>query len=108
VASEYVQVETTLDDRQRAAGIVVEVLHERLAACGQIRGPVDSAYWWRRAIEEAQEWTCVFKTRADLVPKLTAFIRERHPYELPEIIVIAITPALPEYGDWIRNETERR
>lgn len=105
MASDYVQVETTLDDKERAYRIVLDVLHERLAACGQVRGPVDSAYWWHGSIEKAQEWTCVFKTRADLVPRLADFIRERHSYELPEIVVIEITPTAPAYGDWIQDET---
>jgi periplasmic divalent cation tolerance protein len=32
-------------------------------------------------------------------------IRARHPYELPEIIVIPIHHALPAYAAWIHTET---
>jgi heme A synthase len=43
------------------------------------------------------------KTRADLADELCTFIRSRHPYEVPEIIVTPITGGLPEYLQWIAD-----
>lgn len=103
---EFVQLQTTLDDRERAGELVREAVGERLAACGQILGPMESTYWWKGAIETEEEWLCVFKTTHALVPRLGEFILERHPYEVPEIVIIAIDGTSRTYGDWIREETE--
>jgi len=104
-ADRFVQVQTTLDSRDRAAELVREVLDARLAACGQIVGPVESAYWWGGVVETAVEWLCLFKTRAELGERLERFLAERHPYEVPEIVVLPIERASEAYGDWIDRET---
>lgn len=48
------------------------------------------------------------KTRAGLYARIEEVIRERHPYELPEIIAVPITHGLPAYVDWINTETGAR
>jgi periplasmic divalent cation tolerance protein len=103
---EFVQLTTTLDDPEKAGELVREAVGERLAACGQIVGPIESTYWWRGAIETEEEWLCVFKTTRDLAQRLGEFILERHPYEVPEITITAIDGTSRAYGDWIREETE--
>jgi periplasmic divalent cation tolerance protein len=102
----FVELRTTLDDRRRAGEIVRAVLEARLAACGQIVGPIESTYWWKRAIEAAQEWSLVFRTTAMLAPKLRDFIIERHPYEVPEVVIFEIAETSDEYGEWISHETK--
>ena len=37
----------------------------RLAACGQVAGPVASTYWWNDELERAEEWFVFFKLPAD-------------------------------------------
>jgi periplasmic divalent cation tolerance protein len=105
LAREFVLVQTTLDDRDVAAQLVREAVNERLAACGQITGPVESTYWWRGAIEVEEEWLCVFKTTRTLAQRLGEFLLARHPYEVPEIVIIAIDGTSRDYGEWIREET---
>ena len=68
-------------------------------------GPVTSVYRWKGRVEETEEWPCLLKTRADLAERLAAFLRERHPYEVPEIVVLPIERATEAYGDWIDDET---
>lgn len=103
---EFVQLETTLDDREAAGELVREAVGERLAACGRIVGPVESTYWWKGSVEVEEEWLCVFTTTRALAPRLGEFILERHPYEVPEIVIVAIDGTSREYGEWIREETE--
>jgi periplasmic divalent cation tolerance protein len=102
----FVELRTTLDDRRRAGELVRAVLEARLAACGQIVGPIESTYWWKRSVEVSQEWALVFKTTASLAPELRDFIIERHPYEVPEVVVFEIAETSDEYGEWIRRETK--
>jgi periplasmic divalent cation tolerance protein len=103
---EFVQLQTTLDDRSLAEELIRGALERRLAACGQLVGPVDSTYWWNGEIEEAEEWLCLFKTTRALADSLISWISERHPYEVPEIVVVPLARVSQAYGEWIRDETE--
>lgn len=105
VPHEFVQVQTTLDDRKDAENLIREVVERRLAACGQLVGPVESVYWWEDSIEETQEWLCVFKTVAGLAEDLEEFIIAAHPYDVPEVVVLPIVGLSESYGEWIENET---
>jgi periplasmic divalent cation tolerance protein len=82
-----------------------DLLAARLAACIQIGAAVESLYHWRGEIETANEIPVAIKTRAALYPRVEAAIRQRHPYELPEIVAVPITDGLPGYVDWIAAET---
>jgi periplasmic divalent cation tolerance protein len=103
---EFVQLQTTLDDRTLAEELIRDAVERRLAACGQLMGPVSSTYWWNGAVEEASEWLCVFKTTRALAPSLEAWIIERHPYEVPEVVTVDIARVSQQYGEWIDAETE--
>jgi periplasmic divalent cation tolerance protein len=96
---------TALPERAGAEALVRELLAARLAACVQIGAMVQSLYHWRGQIETADEIPIAIKTRAELYPRVEEAIRQRHPYELPEIVAVPITCGLPAYLDWIAAET---
>ncbi|HXJ66517.1 MAG TPA: divalent-cation tolerance protein CutA [Actinomycetota bacterium] len=100
-----VQVVVAVDTEENALRIAEALVDERLAACVQVGGPVTSRYRWDGRIETAREFRLVAKSRGDAVPALTERVRELHPYDLPEIIVVPITGGLAGYLDWIRTET---
>ena len=66
---------------------------------------LSSIYRWRSKIEEAEEYGVFFKTQKHLYDKVEAYIKENHPYEVPEIIAWPIQRGLPVYLDWIKEET---
>ena len=88
----------TIDEAKRIAHILVEA---RLAACVQIIGPITSIYRWEGAVEEAAEYLCVVKTRADRYHQLEAAIREHHSYDVPEIIAVPVVEGSEPYLDWL-------
>ena len=99
-------VSTTFNDRAQAEKLLAILLQERLVACGQISGPVTSSYWWQGSITTATEYVLSVKTimaRYDLVEST---IQLNHPYEVPEIIAVAITHISDDYQDWILQELE--
>ena len=98
-----VQLTTTLPDRAAADLIAARVVEERLAACAQIAGPIASTYRWQGAVETASEWFCHLKTTADRADALRRRLRELHPYEVPEIIVLPIVDGDPDYLRWIEQ-----
>lgn len=102
--TEYLQVITTTDSRASAERIATELVQRRLAGCVQIVGPIWSAYRWKGAVESAEEWQCVAKTRGDLYGKVEQEIRSLHPYEEPEILATAISQGSESYLRWLQSE----
>jgi periplasmic divalent cation tolerance protein len=85
--------------------MIRRAVEHRLAACGQLLGPVSSTYWWKGRIESADEWLCVFKTTANRAEALEQWIIETHPYEVPEVVTIELNAVSKAYGEWIEDET---
>jgi periplasmic divalent cation tolerance protein len=46
------------------------------------------------------------KTRATLVPELTALVKAKHSYDLPETIAAPIVGGSQAYLQWIKNSTK--
>jgi len=95
---------TTTDDVDVAEAIAHDAVDRRLAGCVQIVGPITSVYRWQEKIETAKEFRCELKTTSQHVPKLEALIRELHAYETPEIIVVPVTHASTDYGQWLSDQ----
>jgi periplasmic divalent cation tolerance protein len=69
--------------------------------------PIASSYWWKDELCHESEFLLLVKTVASLSEKVCTLIHQLHPYELPEICTLPITAGLPEYLQWIRDETQR-
>jgi periplasmic divalent cation tolerance protein len=104
-ASDYLQVQTTTDSRAEAMELAAGAVRARLAACGQVAGPVASTYWWNDEIERAEEWFVFFKLPADRYADLAAFIAEHHSYDEPEIVATPLVAGSPTFLSWIVEET---
>jgi len=76
----------------------------RLAACVQIQR-VRSVYAWQGETRREPEWLLMAKTRAGRFAELEAFIRERHGYEVPEIVQVPITAGSAAYLRWLGEAT---
>ncbi|MEV4202433.1 divalent-cation tolerance protein CutA [Micromonospora globbae] len=98
-------VTTVVDARAVADGLAAAAVGDRLAACAQVGGQVDSTYWWRSAVETSTEWSVQFKTAPDRVAALVDQIRARHPYEVPEILVTRVECGDPAYAAWVHEQT---
>ena len=103
--TDAIQVVPTLPKREDAEKIASALVERRLAACGQVMGPIHSTYRWKGKVESAEEWLCVFKTRRALYPRLESAIREMHPYEVPEILALLVAAGSADYLKWIEEET---
>lgn len=95
----------TAANRDEALKLARTVVSERLAACANLLGPITSVYWWDGKLNEDEEVALVLKTRADLVEKLTARIRELHSYECPCVVALPIEGGNPAFLEWINTET---
>ncbi len=79
---------TTLGADADAASIARTLIDERLAACVNILPLMTSVYRWQGKVEQDREQQIVIKTASDRVTALQARLRQLHPYELPEFLVI--------------------
>jgi periplasmic divalent cation tolerance protein len=79
------------------------LVEERLAACVNILPSMVSIYRWKGAVEEDHEHQMVIKTTADRVPALEARLRQLHPYELPEFLVLDVAGGGAAYLTWVRD-----
>jgi len=78
-------------------------VEEKLAACVQITGPIESTYRWKGNVENASEFLCLIKTREDFFLKVESAIKNMHPYEVPEIIAVPIIKGSKEYLQWLEE-----
>ena len=101
----FVQVQFAIDDPDRADAIVGMLLDARLVACGQRLGPIVSTYRWRGALERADEWLVLLKTRADLADRVVDAVVGAHPYDTPEVATLGISGGSPGYLAWIAEST---
>jgi periplasmic divalent cation tolerance protein len=103
--TDIIQLTTTVDSKAQAIKIAQTIVSERLAACAQIQGPVESIYWWQGKLDNATEWYCHFKTTKLLVEQLRTRVVKLHPYDIPEVIVVPIVDGHPPYENWVASET---
>lgn len=96
---------TAVDAEAAAEAMAGALVSERLVACVQILGPVQSIYRWEGDIRRTREWLIVAKTTDTRLAELTARIRALHQYQVPEIVALPITAGDPAYLGWIERET---
>src|SRR6202042_1540395 len=101
----YLQVQTTTDSRAEAIELAHDAVAARLAAVGQVAGPIASTYWWEDGLERAEEWLGILKLPADRYQQLADFLAERHSYDEPEIVATPIVAGSPAYLNWMDEET---
>jgi periplasmic divalent cation tolerance protein len=104
-SGDYLQVQTTTDSRAEAMELAKAAVESRIAACGQVAGPVASTYWWNDEIERAEEWIVFFKLPADRYEALADFLAERHSYDEPEIVATPIVAGSQSFLSWLTDET---
>lgn len=100
----YLVVLTTVPNRKDALSLSEKILRQRLAACVQISGPVQSLYRWKGKNEKSRELQLWIKTKASAYKKLENFIRKNHAYEVPEIIALPVKNGSRDYLSWIGAE----
>jgi periplasmic divalent cation tolerance protein len=87
-----------------AEQIARALIDERLAACVNIHAPMVSIYRWKGTVERDSERQLVIKTTRDALNTLEKRLRELHPYELPEFIVVAASGGSEKYLEWVTQE----
>ena len=88
-------------NKSEAKKIGKVLLQGKLAACVNIFDKMNSMYWWKGKIEEANETVLIAKTTKILFPKLLKRVKSVHSYEVPCILQISVTNGNKEYVNWL-------
>ena len=97
----------TTASAEEGARIGRTLVGERLAACVNVVGPIQSIYRWRDAVEEATEHLLVIKARAVDLAALDVRLRALHSYDVPEVLALPVVGGSAAYLAWLDEATKR-
>ena len=104
----YRVVLMTAGSADEATRLAQALVGERLAACVNVVGPIRSIYRWQGKVEDSTEHLLIAKTRAELVERLAARVRELHSYQVPEVLALPVHYGWPPYLEWLAQESGKR
>ena len=101
-------VVTSLPNVEAATALARALVQAHLAACVQISEGVYSVYRWEGKLCEEQEVLLSAKTGAHQWDEICAFIKEAHPYDLPEVLAFSPEQYDQQYGEWVQAEVNSK
>mmetsp|Transcript_7588 Transcript_7588/g.11167 ORF Transcript_7588/g.11167 Transcript_7588/m.11167 type:complete len:128 (-) Transcript_7588:28-411(-) len=96
----------TIDSSQKAEELAKGLVDSELAACVNIIPSVKSVYKWENQVHVDEELLLMVKTRSELIPSLTEWVQNNHPYDCPEVISVPITSGNPAYLQFVTDSTK--
>ena len=94
----------TAKDLKQARALGKSLVRERLAACVNILGRIESLYWWKGRMETGREVALIAKTTVAKSAKLVSRVKQLHSYECPCVLILPIVGGNPEFLEWIGEE----
>ncbi len=92
-------------DKNVAEAISNHLVTNRLVACANVFGNIQSCYHWKGQIETATEIPLLVKTRDTLFETVCEAVKSIHPYETPSIMGIPVEFVDQDYEAWVFEET---
>jgi periplasmic divalent cation tolerance protein len=94
---------TTCANIEEAERLAHRLVEARLAACVSIGQTVRSVYPWDGKVNVDEEVPLMIKTAPERTADLKRMIEADHPYDVPELLLIASDDGLQAYQDWARD-----
>ncbi|MEO0462547.1 MAG: divalent-cation tolerance protein CutA [Pseudomonadota bacterium] len=92
---------TPLPDVETARTIAGHLLDERLIACANILGAMESVFVWNGKRDSARETAVLFKTDDARLDDAVARLGALHPYDTPAIVAWVCDAAHQETLGWL-------
>ena len=99
--NKYLVVFCSCPDGTTASSLAETLVSERLAACVTRVAGVESVYHWQGRVHQDAEVLLIIKTSAERLATLSARIEALHPYEVPEVLAVAVTGGSERYLAWL-------
>jgi periplasmic divalent cation tolerance protein len=103
IMTDAIAIQVTTGARHDAQAIAAALVGQRLAACVQISGPIESTFHWEGKQETCEEWLVTIKTLREKFGDVERLVKSLHPYEEPEIIALPIVAGSEGYLRWVRE-----
>jgi periplasmic divalent cation tolerance protein len=103
--NECVLVMTTLPADADGSIFAQALVETRLAACVNLLPAMESVYRWEGTVETERERQLIIKTTRHRTTALWERVRELHPYDVPEFIVVPILDGDAAYLRWVGEST---
>jgi periplasmic divalent cation tolerance protein len=101
-----VVVLTTVGTTFDVAALARELVEQRLAACVNIIPRIESIYRWQGHVETDAEQLLLIKTTRERLDALRERLMARHPYDVPEFVVIQPDEIAEPYRAWLVASVE--
>ena len=98
---DFLLVLSTCPDADTADRLARALLEAGLAACINVVPGLRSLYVWKGELQADAEVLLLIKTTAAKFPALREALVARHPYQLPEVIAVAIEEPAPPALMWL-------
>ena len=79
------------------------LVDRRLAACVNVLPIQHSTYRWQGGVEVAEERQVLMKTTRARIGALEDAVRDLHPYDVPEWLVLDVAGGSDHYLGWVRE-----
>jgi periplasmic divalent cation tolerance protein len=96
-----VLVLTTIGVDADARALAHALVEARVAACVNIVERVHSVYRWEGRVTDDAEQLLIIKTSDERLNALREELFARHPYDVPEFVVVPIAETSEAYGAWL-------
>lgn len=97
----YIVILITVPNADEANIIGKILVERRLVACANIIPKIKSIFRWEGRIQESDEALIVAKSKLNLMEEIQEAVKEKHSYDVPEIIALPVKSGLPRYCKWI-------
>ena len=100
-AAKFSLVLVTAPDLKTARALAKAALQAKLVACANLIPRIESHYWWRGKVESSGEVLMILKTTRRRLAALEKLILAKHPYDVPEFLVLPPASGNGRYLKWI-------
>lgn len=96
---------STYPNKEKAEAAAKQIIEKKLAACVNAIKIESSTYEWKGEIRKDDEYLLIIKSTEKAYKRLDAFIKEKHSYEVPEIIYYEVKGGNKDYIQWVESNT---
>ncbi|CNK01982.1 divalent cation tolerance protein CutA [Yersinia aldovae] len=91
----------TAPDEASAQNLAAQVLGEKLAACATLLPGATSIYYWEGKLQQEYEVQLLFKSNTGHQQARLSYIKQHHPYQTPELLVLPVRDGDKDYLSWL-------